>query len=358
MGACGISSASNKSSSDKEDWVPSIWDDSNASLRTYMKRNNGAEGSMLRDIIDVISIEEAVAREIFEEAGVRVGAVRYIASQPWPFPSSLMMACVGSAENDTLTVDHNELEDAIWVERDVVRAVLAGEPGPFLPPPPYAIAYTLLREWIERVEPPKRRQAVSFDFLPAPRSGDDVVSLKSVDKRYGSRTIYEGLDFMVARRERWAGSVALGYTFNPLSAYFCYGADGALALIIYEVRNTFGDIHPYVLPVLPGEQSAAGIRQEQDKLFYVSPFIEMAMRYRFRVSPPAQSVKLRILETDADGPILSATFIGQRRALSSANLLRSFFSLPLVTLKIMAAIHWEALRLWIKGARLVPRPAV
>ncbi|MDH7975839.1 NAD(+) diphosphatase [Sphingomonas sp. AR_OL41] len=93
------------------------------------------------------SIEEAVAREIFEEAGVRVGAVRYIASQPWPFPSSLMMACVGSAEDDTLTVDHNELEDAIWVERDVVRAVLAGEPGPFLPPPPYAIAYTLLREW-------------------------------------------------------------------------------------------------------------------------------------------------------------------------------------------------------------------
>jgi NAD+ diphosphatase len=93
------------------------------------------------------SIEEAVAREIREEAGVHVGAVRYIASQPWPFPSSLMMACVGMAEDDTLTVDPNELEDAIWVERDVVRAVLAGEPGPFLPPPPYAIAYTLLREW-------------------------------------------------------------------------------------------------------------------------------------------------------------------------------------------------------------------
>ena len=93
------------------------------------------------------SIEEAVAREIHEEAGVRVSAVRYIASQPWPFPSSLMMACVGMAEDDTLTVDHHELEDAIWVERDMVRAVLAGEPGPFLPPPPYAIAYTLLREW-------------------------------------------------------------------------------------------------------------------------------------------------------------------------------------------------------------------
>jgi NAD+ diphosphatase len=93
------------------------------------------------------SIEEAVAREIHEEAGVRVGAVRYIASQPWPFPSSLMIACVAEAEADTITLDTNELEDAIWVERDVVRAVLAGKAGPFLPPPPYAIAHTLLTAW-------------------------------------------------------------------------------------------------------------------------------------------------------------------------------------------------------------------
>jgi len=78
---------------------------------------------------------------------VRVSNVRYIASQPWPFPSSLMMACVAEAQDDALTIDTNELEDAIWVERDVVRAVLAGEPGPFLPPPPYAIAHTLLTDW-------------------------------------------------------------------------------------------------------------------------------------------------------------------------------------------------------------------
>ncbi len=93
------------------------------------------------------SMEEAVAREIFEEAGVRVSNVRYIASQPWPFPSSLMMACVAQAEDDALTVDTNELEDAIWVDRTAVQAVLRGEPGPFLPPPPYAIAHTLLTAW-------------------------------------------------------------------------------------------------------------------------------------------------------------------------------------------------------------------
>jgi DUF1365 family protein len=148
----------------------------------------------------------------------------------------------------------------------------------------------------------------------------------------------------------------LGYTFNPLSVYFCYRADGELALIIYEVRNTFGDIHAYVIPVKPDELSEAGLRQQQEKLFYVSPFIEMAMRYHFRVSPPGERVKLRILETDREGPLLAATFNGRRRNLTTAALLRAFVTLPLVTLKIVAAIHWEALRLWLKGARVVPRP--
>jgi DUF1365 family protein len=148
----------------------------------------------------------------------------------------------------------------------------------------------------------------------------------------------------------------LGYTFNPLSVYFCHRADGGLALMIYEVRNTFGAIHTYVLPVTTGEITEAGVRQQQDKLFYVSPFLDMAMRYHFRVSPPGERVKLRILETDRDGPLLAATFNGRRRALTTAALLRSFFSLPLITFKIIAAIHWEAFRLWLKGARLVPRP--
>lgn len=147
----------------------------------------------------------------------------------------------------------------------------------------------------------------------------------------------------------------LGYTFNPLSVYFGYRAGGELALVIYEVRNTLGDIHSYVLPVKQGEISAAGVRQSQEKMFYVSPFIAMAMRYHFRVLPPAERVQLRILETDHDGPLLAATFNGRRRALNTITLLRTAFALPLVPFKIIAAIHWEALRLWLKGARLVPR---
>ncbi|MGI4733167.1 MAG: NAD(+) diphosphatase [Janthinobacterium lividum] len=94
------------------------------------------------------SVEEAVAREVAEETGVRVSNVRYVASQPWPFPhSQLMLACVATAQDDAITLDTHELEDAIWVPRDVVRAVLAGGKGPFIAPPPYAIAHTLLSGW-------------------------------------------------------------------------------------------------------------------------------------------------------------------------------------------------------------------
>ena len=97
------------------------------------------------------SIEEAVARELFEEAGIRVGPVRYVTSQPWPFPYSLMMACMAEAEGDSLTLDTTEIEDAFWVDREGVRAALDSAPdAPFQAPPPYAIAHTLLRWWVEQ----------------------------------------------------------------------------------------------------------------------------------------------------------------------------------------------------------------
>ncbi|QAY76238.1 NAD(+) diphosphatase [Sphingosinicella sp. BN140058] len=97
------------------------------------------------------SVEEAVAREIGEEAGIGVRNVRYVASQPWPFPGQLMMACVAEALSDDVTLDRTELEDAFWASRDDVRAALAGDPDArFLAPPPFAIAHTLLRWWVDR----------------------------------------------------------------------------------------------------------------------------------------------------------------------------------------------------------------
>ena len=96
------------------------------------------------------SLEDAVARELFEEAGVRAGAIRYVASQPWPFPSQLMLACIARVADDGLTLDRHELEDAMWVSRADVAAALAHADGAcFTPPPAYAIASTLLWAWVE-----------------------------------------------------------------------------------------------------------------------------------------------------------------------------------------------------------------
>ena len=94
------------------------------------------------------SIEEAVARELKEEAGITVSNVRYLVSQPWPFSGALMIACLADSASDELTVDPHELETAMWVDREGVIAALAGDAdAPFVPPPHYAIAHTLLRRW-------------------------------------------------------------------------------------------------------------------------------------------------------------------------------------------------------------------
>lgn len=97
------------------------------------------------------SVEEAVARELMEEAGIAVDNVRYVASQPWPFPGSLMIACLADARGDSLTLDATEIEDAFWVDRAGVASAIAGESdAPFLAPPDFAIANTLFRRWLEQ----------------------------------------------------------------------------------------------------------------------------------------------------------------------------------------------------------------
>src|ERR1700733_14125021 len=150
-------------------------------------------------------------------------------------------------------------------------------------------------------------RAALYSFNEADHGERDGSPLRAYAQRCAAE---HGIDLTGGRVLLLCYPRLLGYTFNPLSVYFCYRADGVLALMIYEVRNTFGDIHAYVLPVKRGELSAAGIRQTQEKRFSVSPFIEMAMRYHFRVTPPNDCVRLRILETDSEGPLLSAWFFG------------------------------------------------
>jgi DUF1365 family protein len=146
----------------------------------------------------------------------------------------------------------------------------------------------------------------------------------------------------------------LGFVFNPISVYFAYGDDGGLLAAIYEVRNTFGGKHTYVCKVEPGQLTNAGLRQSRTKIFHVSPFIELGATYDFRLLPPGTSVALRILESERGEPLLSATFHGDATPLSSANLGWQLLAVPFVTLKVVAAIHWQALKLWLKGARYIP----
>lgn len=136
----------------------------------------------------------------------------------------------------------------------------------------------------------------------------------------------------------------LGYVFNPLTVWFCDDAQGQPLATIYEVHNTFGERHSYVLPA-EGQQAA-------DKTFYVSPFIDPDCRYEFRLSQPGERIRVAINETQGGEPLLYASFAGKARPFSDRTLLALFFTHPLMTLKVTAAIHWEALRLLLKGIKL------
>ena len=136
-----------------------------------------------------------------------------------------------------------------------------------------------------------------------------------------------------------------GYVFNPLTVYFCTDGD-VLRAILYEVHNTFGEWRTYVIAVQPG---ASTVEQSCAKELYVSPFIDMDCAYRFHIEPPGEKVLIGVDDIDADGLLLRASFTGERQELTDANLLRAFLAYPLMTLKVTAAIHWEALKLMLKG---------
>jgi hypothetical protein len=145
-----------------------------------------------------------------------------------------------------------------------------------------------------------------------------------------------------------------GYGFNPLSVYFCYQRDGSLAAILYEVHNTFRERHAYLIPV--DRTAGAVIDQRCRKRFYVSPFMDMDMTYWFRVAVPDQRIAVAIRAADQDGLLLAAALSGDRIAMTDATLLRVLATHPLLTLKVIGAIHWHALRMVLKGFRLRPRP--
>jgi len=148
----------------------------------------------------------------------------------------------------------------------------------------------------------------------------------------------------------------LGWVFNPLSLWYCEHQDGRPAAVIAEVRNTFGERHCYLLkPQDP--HTGWPLRQRHAKDFHVSPFIDMQAVYDFRLSRPDEHLRIVIREFDGDRLALVATQTGQRRPFRSGELLREVLRVPFQTFKVLAAIHWQALKIWLQGARFHRKPA-
>lgn len=144
-----------------------------------------------------------------------------------------------------------------------------------------------------------------------------------------------------------------GYSFNPLSVYYCFGRDDQIVSIVYEVRNTFGDRHSYVLPNGDG---APVLRHSCPKKMHVSPFMPMNCEYRFRIRKPEATLALAIAQESPDGAKMHAGFKGTRRPLSDREILGCLLRNPLMTFKVIAGIHWEAFKLWRKGLPFHKRP--
>jgi uncharacterized protein len=144
----------------------------------------------------------------------------------------------------------------------------------------------------------------------------------------------------------------LGRAFNPLTVYFCHAADGGLSAILYEVNNTFGERHSYLIPA----PNAALIKQGCGKGFYVSPFMDMDLTYAFRILRPEERVLVAVDTSDTEGLVLAASFSGERRELTDRALLKAWLTHPWMTIGVVAAIHIEALQIWLKGEKVRVRP--
>ena len=145
----------------------------------------------------------------------------------------------------------------------------------------------------------------------------------------------------------------LGYVFNPLSIFFIYDENNYLISILYEVKNTFGEQHTYFFKIDRNFNNL--IENTCDKKFHVSPFIEMNCRYFFKVLNPQNKLSVVINQNDENGKILYASQDGFKKELNSKNLIFSYASHPLMTFKIISAIHFEALKIWLKGIKFVKK---
>lgn len=148
-----------------------------------------------------------------------------------------------------------------------------------------------------------------------------------------------------------------GYAFKPVSFWFCHRRDGALRAVVCEVNNTFGERHCYLLAHPDGRTISPGEEMTADKIFHVSPFCDVAGRYRFRFLTARDRVVARVDYDDATGPLLSTSISGTPRLATTAALFAAFARSPLFSFGVVARIHWQAVRLWIKRTPFFSKPA-
>ncbi len=143
----------------------------------------------------------------------------------------------------------------------------------------------------------------------------------------------------------------LGYVFNPLSIFYVYNNKEELISILYEVKNTFGEQHTYIFKV----ENDNLLQHNCEKKFHVSPFIEMNCNYFFRILKPSEKISVIIDQYQFNEKILYASQDGTRTDLTSSHLMKSYLKHPLMTFKIISAIHFEAFKLWVKGIRYIKK---
>lgn len=162
------------------------------------------------------------------------------------------------------------------------------------------------------------------------------------------------IDAKITRFSMLAYPRIFGFAFNPLTVYFGFDANDQVCLTIYEVNNTFGERKTYVLPATPDAEGL--IWQQCPKQLYVSPFNAVDGTYSFHITPLKSQLTIGVALKDSEGAKLRAHFHGKRETLSDGNLLWALARTGWMTINIVVGIHWEALKLWLKGMKLVPQP--
>ena len=160
-----------------------------------------------------------------------------------------------------------------------------------------------------------------------------------------------GVDLDGGRIMLMAFPKIFGYVFNPISVWYCFDREEQLVAVLHEVRNTFGDKHVYVVPLDPVDLS-----HEFAKELHVSPFMAVTGDYEFSMTVPGKRLSIGISHRDGDGELFRAGLVGTRTELNDRSLIRALITHPLMTVKVIGAIHWQALLLWRKGAKFHRRP--